>query len=335
MTLTARLHRGITWTGADALHAALSVVPAVALAAGGNVAGGAAAAVGVLPVGLVGITALRRSRVEAIGIGVLFAAGVVAGSELARTAVTAVAAMAVLPYLCSLLAASRPLGRLMLVMILPSLSVGLSLQPPSHSFGLAAIIAAGSVWSGLLALAWPEREAPAPPAAPPMPMAAARRYGLLLGATAGTATMIGELLHVDHLGWAATAALLVMRPQPDLLKVRGVGRIGATLTGALLAHLMLGLHTPVALYAVAIAAATVAAVATRTSRWYLTSGSTGFLVLVLSLYGHASQAEIRHTFWARVSETLLGVALAYLFGVLVPLALSRRAAARAPGRPPP
>ena len=325
MDLTRRVRAGLTWTGPDALHALLSVAPAVVLTAAGEVAAGAAAAVGVLPVGLVGIGATRRSRLAAIGIGFLFAAGLVVGAWLAQWSALAVVGMVVLPYLCAVLAASRPLGRLMLVMILPSVAIGLSFHPPSDSFGIAGFIVAGSVWAGLLALAWPEQNDP--PRQPDlMPMAFARRYGLLLGGAAGTATLVGVLLDVEHLGWAATAALLVMRPRPDMLELRGTGRVTATVAGALLAHVMLGLHTPVVLYAIGIGGAVVAAFATRTSRWYVTSGATGFLVLILSLYGHAGPAEIRHTFWARVAETVFGVALAYLFGVAIPAFLARRRA---------
>ena len=37
-------------------------------------------------------------------------------------------------------------------------------------------------------------------------------YGLCLGLAGATAAAIGFALDFDHVGWAATAAMLVMRP---------------------------------------------------------------------------------------------------------------------------
>jgi uncharacterized membrane protein YccC len=76
-----------------------------------------------------------------------------------------------------------------------------------------------------------------------------------------------------------------------------------------------GLYTLAAIIAVAGAAAT------HRSRWYVTSAFTTFIVFLLLLYSNPRDARSR--FDERVLETLLGVAIAYAFGLAVP-ALTRR-----------
>ena len=64
---------------------------------------------------------------------------------------------------------------------------------------------------------------------------------------------------------------------------------------------------------------------TRGSRRYLTPAFTTFAVFLLLLYGNARDAEYR--FLERLTETVLGVTLALIFGVLVPRLRDRRAPA--------
>ena len=66
---------------------------------------------------------------------------------------------------------------------------------------------------------------------------------------------------------------------------------------------------------------------TRTSRWYVTSLFTTFLVIVL--LAQAGPNEAVRGFDERVAETALGVAIAYVFGMLVPTIRERRGS-RAP-----
>ena len=56
--------------------------------------------------------------------------------------------------------------------------------------------------------------------------------------------------------------------------------------------------------------------ATRGSRWYVTGAFTTFLVILLLVYGAPSEAESRLV--ERVGETLLGVGIALVFGVVLP-----------------
>ena len=61
--------------------------------------------------------------------------------------------------------------------------------------------------------------------------------------------------------------------------------------------------------------------ATRPSRWYVTPTFTTFIAISLLLYANPADAQSR--FNERVGETLLGVALAYVFGLLVPWLATR------------
>jgi uncharacterized membrane protein YccC len=67
--------------------------------------------------------------------------------------------------------------------------------------------------------------------------------------------------------------------------------------------------------AVAVIVALTGLAATRPSRWYVTAGFTTFIVILLLVYGSPEQAETR--FLERVVETLLGVGIALIFGVLL------------------
>jgi uncharacterized membrane protein YccC len=69
-------------------------------------------------------------------------------------------------------------------------------------------------------------------------------------------------------------------------------------------------------------AAVAGAAATHRSRWYVTSAFTTFLVFLLLLDGRPEDAGSR--FNERLLETLLGVSLAYLFGLALPAVARRR-----------
>jgi hypothetical protein len=78
-----------------------------------------------------------------------------------------------------------------------------------------------------------------------------------------------------------------------------------------------------AVYSVAIIAVIASAGATHRSRWYVTAGFTTFLVFLMLLYSDPHTAARR--FNERVLETLLGVGIAYFYGLALPaLARQRR-----------
>jgi uncharacterized membrane protein YccC len=70
-----------------------------------------------------------------------------------------------------------------------------------------------------------------------------------------------------------------------------------------------------------------AIVATRTSRWYVSSAGTGLVVLLMSAV--SGDDEFKLAFADRLLETTIGAVLAVGFGVVLPAVLrSVRATAR-------
>jgi uncharacterized membrane protein YccC len=208
-----------------------------------------------------------------------------------------------------------------MTLVLPMVGVGLSYSEIGKAAGAAGLMVVGSVGACLISMLWPEQPAPARPAAGVEPAAPTLGYGVRLGAAGATAAAIGFILNLDHIGWACAAALLVMRPAADMQRLRSVGRIVAVFVGALAGVLLVRASPPAAVYSVAAIAALAGAGGTGQSRWYVTPAFTTFLVFLLLLYSDPQTATSR--FDQRVLETLLGVGLAYLFGLGLP-ALSRR-----------
>ena len=141
-------------------------------------------------------------------------------------------------------------------------------------------------------------------------------YGVRLGLAGALCAGLGFALGFDHAGWATAACLLVMRPSAEMTRLRGAGRALSVTAGALAACLLAVLGAEPVAVAVAVGVALTGLAATRESRWYVTGAFTTFLVLLLLVYGTPSQAESRLI--ERVGETLLGVVIALIFGVVLP-----------------
>ena len=58
-------------------------------------------------------------------------------------------------------------------------------------------------------------------------------YGVRLGLAGAVSAGLGFALDLDHKGWATAACLLVMRPTPEMTKLRGAGRAISVSVGAL------------------------------------------------------------------------------------------------------
>ncbi|MFC7759034.1 FUSC family protein [Catellatospora bangladeshensis] len=301
------------------------------LIAAGHVVPGAAAAIGVLPAALVGITPARCGRVLAVAIGAAFGIGMIIGSLLSGQPALAVAALFTAALLASLAAARHRWGVLLLNLVVPAVAIGLSIPQPREAVTLAVMILLGSLWSWLLALAWPTRPAPAAAAPPPFPdRAAAARYGVVLGVAAAIAAASSLAMSLPHPGWAAAAVLLVMRPDIGLLTARGIGRALATIAGAVTAYAVLGWYPSPALIAAVTGVYLVATIGAGSSRRYVTPLATAFIALTMILYGTAGQSEIRDTFWLRIVQNLYGVALAVAFGAIILPLWDRMARTRTP-----
>ncbi len=74
------------------------------------------------------------------------------------------------------------------------------------------------------------------------------------------------------------------------------------------------------------------AAGTRGSHWYVTPFFSTCLVLVMLLYANPSVANEQWRFAERVDETILGVGLAYAFGLLLPRVIGWVDVARGGGR---
>lgn len=247
------------------------------------------------------------------------------GGLLAGVPILAVVAIGGLGVGTAVLAARFRLGQVAMNLSLPMLGVGLSYSDLGKAAALAGLMVLGSVWGCLISMLWRERAVTASPVAERKPAGPTVEYGVRLGAAGATAAAIGFLLDLEHVGWACAAALLVMRPAPEMQRLRSVGRVLAVAIGALGAIGLLRLNPPAAVYSLAAIATVASAGATHSSRWYVTPAFTTFLVFLLLLYSKPDDAASR--FGERLLETLLGVGLAYVFGLALP-ALTRRRPSR-------
>jgi len=311
---------GIVWRWRAAALGGLYALPGAAVALS-NPPHGVALAVGALPATLVGLLPTRRRRLLVVFFGALIGLSMFVGGVLANVPVVAVAAIGLFGVGAALLAARFPQGRIIMTLALPMVGVGLSYSDLTKAAGAAGLMIVGSTGACLISMPWPEQVAAARPAAPAGPPAPTLSYGIRLGAAGGTAAAIGFILNLDHVGWACAAALLVMRPTADMQRLRSIGRILAVCIGALAGAALVRANPPAAVYSAATLIAMAAAGGTRQSRWYVTPAFTTFLVFLLLLYSDPQTATTR--FNQRLLETLLGVGLAYLFGLALP-ALARK-----------
>jgi uncharacterized membrane protein YccC len=141
-------------------------------------------------------------------------------------------------------------------------------------------------------------------------------YGVRLGLAGAVCAGLGFALDLDHKGWATAACLLVMRPTPEMTKLRGAGRAISVSVGAFAACVLTAQAVPAAVVAAALVVALTCLAALRTSRWYVTGGFTTFILILLLVYQRPEQADNR--FFERLVETVVGVGIALFFGVAVP-----------------
>jgi len=310
----------VAWSWSTAALGALDVLPAVVVTPF-DVTLGLALGFGVLPVALLGVLPTRRGRVRAIPVGVLMGLSILLGSLVSDLHVVAVVAIFGLAVGAALLVERRPVGQLALTLAVPMVGIGLSFTDHAKGVALFLLIAVGTVYAYLVSLLWPERDAPPTVRTPEPPGGAMFDYGIRFGLAGATAAALGFAFDVDHVGWQVAAAMLVMRPAAEMQRLRSVGRIVSVVVGAFLAAGMAAARPAAGWYAVAIAVAVVGAAATQGSRWYVTPAFTTFIAISLLLYGHPH--DVAYRFDQRVVETLVGVGIAYCFGLLVPRVQAR------------
>lgn len=322
---------GLTWRQDDALRGLVFALPA-AVATVVDPARGLPLALGVLPAAMVAMPGHRRHRIRLFVVGAVCGIALFLGGALSELPVPLTAVALILMVVGAAAGASRaPAGQILLVLAAPLTAAGLSFADWDSAVDILVLMLAGSAYAWLVSLAWPESApaASAPPGRPP-DRGAMLNYGLRLGIAAAIAYLITSAMGLDHPGWAPAACLLVARPNLDLLQIRGIGRVVAVTVGAILGALAANAQLPAWLLAITVLACLAGAAGLRTSRWYVTSLFTTYLVVLMLLGEHPDQTAQKVN--ERIGETLLGVALAYLFGWLIPTMTARRSsrAATAP-----
>ena len=274
-----------------------------------------------VPAAIVGVLPTRRARLAIVVLGACIGVPIFLGGLLSGVPVLAVAAILGLGVGSAQLAGRFRFGTLAMNLSLPMAGVGLS-YAAGKAAGAAALIVLGSACACAISMLLPEQRADASRRARRRPAdAPTLDYGIRLGAAGATAAAIGFLLDLDHVGWACAAALLVMRPTAEMQRLRSVGRIVSVFLGAVAAVALVHAGPPAAVYSLAVLAALAGVAGLHASRWYVVPAFTTFLVFLLLLYSHPQDAASR--FGERVLETVLGVSIAYLFGLVLP-ALTRQ-----------
>jgi uncharacterized membrane protein YccC len=316
--------KNIAWSWRNAAFGAVISSVAAIFIAFGHVETGLALLIGAIPAAILGLPPRRKDRRQVLIVGILFGVSQLLGSILAQWTVVAVVGMFLLGLGAALLTTRNPIGFVVLTLCLPLAGVGLTYTGVEESIGVSSLFVLGSAIAFVGALCFPEYEGPPPPNPPLLSMAVARDYGVRLGLAAAVGTAIGLHYGADHTGWIVGSTLLVMRPSEEMSHLRGVGRAASVFAGGVIAAWLLTLDLrPVAIAIVAVAVI-VAMTATNKSRWYVTPAFTTFVILWSLLYGQATTENIKFRFSERVLETLLGVGIAFFFGLLIPKLMRRR-----------
>jgi hypothetical protein len=326
----------IQFTKQDTLHALIGVIPGFVLICFGFLTPGIAFAIGLLPTSLLGIAPSRKLRLIYGILGCLFGVGVYVGSFIVDLHNIWIAALIflVVSFVATIVSSKRPAGGLLLALIIPSLAVGTSYSS-SEALGLTIAFMLGSIWSSLVSLMWPEF----PPdkgtrerlmALQPTNV---KTYGLLLGLTAATAVIVGSYVDPAHGGWVATAAMLVMRPVQEMAGMRGIGRALSTIVGTLLVVLTIHLWLSLVATALVVGAIAIITIGARSSKWYITSFGTAFLILTIEMFGMTDFAAVHQIAWYRIVDNVIGALIALFFGLLIPEVLIRMKRMQPPGIP--
>lgn len=308
----------IVWSWSNALLCSIAVLPAVIIAANGNLKVGLALTIGVLPSAIIGLQPTRKKRIASPVVGTLLGLSIILGSWLTQWEVVAVVGLFLLAVVAAKLASRWVIGLLATNLILPLVAIGFSYPDIKDAASFAAAILASSLFAYLVSLAWPQFKPLKTRTRQLLTTRQAQTYGIQLGLAGATAAAIGFALNFEHVGWAAGAALLVMRPEEDAQKLRSIGRLVSVAIGAIAACLLLSQTTSPLIISICAGIAIVVAGATAASRWYMTATFTTFIVFLLLLNSNPASAAVESRFDERVLETILGVTLAYLFGIFMP-----------------
>jgi hypothetical protein len=266
----------LDWSWTSAARGLTYALPTgVLLAVAVDVRAGVAAAVSVVPAAVIPLAPRRRQRVTVAVLGALTGVSVLIGSLLAVTPWLAVLGVFALSVAAAFLASRWPEGMVAVMLGLPLVAVGLSYPGLESSLPVALLLVADSLYAWLVSLPWPDRADP--DRKEEQRTASARAmldYGLRTGLVGALCAAAGFVKDFDHVGWAAGAALLVMRPSEQALRLCSIGRPVSVCVGAVAAIGLVALHVPRWTLGIAIVLVVVAATAMARSRWYVTPAFT-------------------------------------------------------------
>lgn len=312
------LRRNLHWSTRDAVFGMLVASVPILLILSGHVEQGLATLIGGLPAAIVGVLPTRKARLKTVFIGIILGVCLMIGSFLAQWWWLAIIGIGLLAIIAARAATRSQFGMIVLTLCLPLVGIGMSYPGFQNSFKVALLIMIGSFVAYAWSLCFKPYKAPSSSQSDLLNENIALSYGIRVGLAASVGAALGFMFHVEHIGWIVGATLLVIRPLEDLQKLRSAGRIISVIGGALLASVLLSFHLSVWVVAIVAASALVLAAALHTSRWYITPAFTTFLVFWVLLYDEATLINIDRRFIERVLETFVGVALAYVFGLLLP-----------------
>jgi uncharacterized membrane protein YgaE (UPF0421/DUF939 family) len=306
----------VSWSWLNAAHGAVLAIPAV----GASLIDpgiGLPLAVGVLPAAALGLRRPRRQRFLAVIVGALAGVSMIIGSLVAPFPVMATVTVFALCVVVAVLVANprRRLAPLALMLGVPLIGVGLS-ETPTGALAAGALMLLGSLYAWLVSLLWPDAPAPQRPARRPAERRAMLLYGIQIGLAGAAGAALGFMLDVDHPGWACAAALLISRPDHQLLDARSLGRVASVLLGAILACTIAALSPSNAVLAALALLVLIGASGTAGSRWYIMPLFSTTLVLSMLIGNETEPAA--HWFLERVLLTVAGAALALLSAWIVP-----------------
>lgn len=72
-----------------------------------------------------------------------------------------------------------------------------------------------------------------------------------------------------------------------------------------------------------VAAVAILTIGARSSKWYITSFGTAFLILTIEMFGMTDVAAVHQIAWYRIYDNVIGALIALFFGLLVPEVLIR------------
>jgi uncharacterized membrane protein YccC len=140
------------------------------------------------------------------------------------------------------------------------------------------------------------------------------RHALRLGAAAATGLLVAQALHPDHGVWAATAAVIVLKPDVGGTLRHGILRAAGTLLGAVVAGLIAAAtddRLVLTLVAFAVTVATVSVLRVDYGLFMIFITPLAILLVNVATPGHWDVAD------ARLADTLLGCAIALVVGHLL------------------